>query len=153
MMGLELLAGYAVAYLVRKARRVAERADTEVDQVIDSGMDRLHELVSGKLGDDPALVQLEREAQDGTESSRTVQRVQLALEEAAESDSGFAELLEKLVTELQAKDPASGVTAGDHGVAAGGDVNIDADRGGVAGGVIHGSVSTGNPPPPGTDEA
>jgi hypothetical protein len=153
MMGLELLAGYAVAYLVRKARVVAKRADAEVDQLLDAGMDRLQELVSGKLGDDPALVKLEQEAREGAERPRTVQRVRLAVEEAAEADAGFAELLEQAVVELRATDPASGVSAGDHGVAAAGDVNIGADRGGVAAGVIDGSVSTGNPRPPGPASA
>jgi hypothetical protein len=151
MIGLEVLAGYAVAYLVRKARGLGHRADVEVDRALEAGMDRLHELVSGKLGADPALVKLEREARDGAESPRTLQRVQLALEEAAESDAGFAELLEKAVAQLRAKDPS--VAAGDHGVAAGGDVHITADRGGVAAGVIDGSVTTANPQPPGPAQA
>jgi hypothetical protein len=50
-------------------------------------------------------------------------------------------------------DAAGGVSAGDGGVAAGGDVNVHADGGSVAGGVIHGGVSMGNPPPPGSASA
>ncbi|MER6567567.1 hypothetical protein ABT288_15600 [Streptomyces sp. NPDC001093] len=30
-------------------------ADQKVDQVLDTGMDRLHEVIAGKLGGDPAL--------------------------------------------------------------------------------------------------
>jgi hypothetical protein len=50
-------------------------------------------------------------------------------------------------------DAAGGGSAGDGGVAAGGDVKVHADRGSVAGGVIHGGVSMGNPPPPGSGPA
>jgi hypothetical protein len=46
-----------------------------------------------------------------------------------------------------------GVSAGDGGVAAGGDVTVHADRGSVAGGVIHGGVTMGNPPKPGSAPA
>ncbi|MBO3748760.1 hypothetical protein J5X84_21995 [Streptosporangiaceae bacterium NEAU-GS5] len=153
MMGLELLAGYAVAYLVRKARRVAGRADAEVDRTLDAGMDRLHELIGGKLGQDRALAKLEQEAGAGEVSARTIERVELAIADEAESDQGFAARLEELVTALQAADPTAGVTASDHSVAAGRDVNVHAEGHGVAGGVIHGGVSTGNPPPPGPASA
>jgi hypothetical protein len=143
-MELELLAGYAVGYLVQKFGRVFRRADEEVDLAIDAGMDRLHEVVAERLGNEPALTQLEEETEDGRESPRTRQRVRLALEEAAERDPEFAAELEQLVGELRRP---KGAQAGDHGVAAGGDVRIEASHGGVAAGVIHGSVSTGSPVP------
>ncbi|SEG96022.1 hypothetical protein SAMN05444920_109247 [Nonomuraea solani] len=141
-MELELLAGYAVGYLVQKFGRVFRRADEEVDLAIDAGMDRLHEVVTERLGNEPALTRLEEETEDGRESPRTRQRVRLALEEAAESDPEFAAELERLVGELRRPE---GAQAGDHGLAAGGTVRIEASHGGVAAGVIHGSVSTGNP--------
>jgi hypothetical protein len=57
--------------------------------------------------------------------------------------------LRSLVEEIRAQLPAGVVAAADHSVAAGGDVSISASEGGVAAGVIHGGVSTGNPSSPG----
>ena len=56
----------------------------------------------------------------------------------AEHPDAEAELA-ALVEELQ---PVI-ASAADHSVAAAGDVNVKADRGGIAAGVIHGDVSTG----------
>lgn len=50
MTGIEIVVGYVFAHLVGKAKRVSRRADTEVDRALDAGMDRLHDLVSRKLG-------------------------------------------------------------------------------------------------------
>jgi GrpB-like predicted nucleotidyltransferase (UPF0157 family) len=54
--------------------------------------------------------------------------------------------LRALVQEIQEARPAGVVSAADHAVAAGRNVNIGADRGGVAAGVIHGNVAPPNPP-------
>jgi hypothetical protein len=112
--GIEIAVGYLFAWAVRKAHRVGGRVDAEVDQVLDAGMDRLHELVSGKLGEDPALHKLSEEAEAGKDrpSNRTGDRVRLALEEAAEEDPRFAGALEGLVEELRALDRPAGATAG-----------------------------------------
>jgi hypothetical protein len=149
MMGLEIVAGFLVAWAVRKVRRVGTRVDAEVDQALDAGLDRLHELVAGKLGQEPALVKLTTEVeQSGEASSRTQERVRLALEDAAETDSGFASDLAAVVEHLQDIQGQAGVAiAGQHGVAVSGDVQ--ADRGAVAiGGVSGGTVSIGLPPDP-----
>ena len=53
--------------------------------------------------------------------------------------------LRTLVQEIQAALPAGTVSAADHAVAAGRDVNISAATGGVAAGVIHGNVTPPNP--------
>src|SRR5260221_7134951 len=45
-----VVAGYVIAWAVRKARRVGGRLDAEADGVIDAGLDRLHEVVAGELG-------------------------------------------------------------------------------------------------------
>lgn len=115
MTGVEIAVGYAFAWLVGKARRVAGRADTEVDRGLDAGMDRLHELISVKLGDDPALQRAREEADAGLvePSQRTRQRLELALEDAAEHDAGFAEALARVVAELQTAGPVD--TASDTG--------------------------------------
>lgn len=152
---MEIAVGYVFAWLVGKARRVAGRADAEVDRGLDAGMDRLHELVSAKLGDDPALERAREEAAAGLEepSQRTRQRLELSLEDAAERDSGFAEAVEQAVKELQATlaASASGVSVSGGGQAIGGNVSIHAE-GGSAAALRMGDVSFGNPSKPGPEQ-
>ena len=154
--GLEVVAALAAGYLWRKWRRVSGRADAEVDAVLDAGMDRLHRVVAARLGTDSAVVRLEQEARSGLEQNpRTLERVRLAIEDAADDDPGFREVLERLVAELQSAEKAGGVSAGDGGLAVGGDIHIAAEGGSVAGGVVNveGGVSLGNPRVPGPDQA
>ncbi|WP_329537106.1 hypothetical protein OG568_52200 (plasmid) [Streptomyces sp. NBC_01450] len=148
--GIEIAVGYLFAWGVRKARRVGDRADGEVDRALDVGMDRLHDLVGRKLGEDPALHRLAEEAGAGQEapSERTRQRVQLALEDAAEQDRGFAEALNSAVGHLQKLGPSGAASAGDGGVAVSGDVSIRAESGSAAAWTM-GDVNLGNPPQPG----
>jgi hypothetical protein len=152
MIGIELVVGYVAAWAWRKARRVAGRADAEVDQALDTGMDRLHQLISSKLAGDPALAQLETEAGKNLEvesvSARTRERVRLALEDAVEADEDFEARLTALVKQLRKVEESQGVVAGEHGLAASGDVSIHAEGGSVASAVHHGNVTLGNPPPP-----
>jgi hypothetical protein len=68
-----------------------------------------------------------------------------------DEDPGAEADLRALVAEVAAAVPAGVVSATGHGVAAGRDVTIRADRGGVASGVIHGNVAP--PGPPGPDPA
>jgi len=65
MTGIEIAVGYVFAWLVRKANRVAGRADAEVDRTLDAAMSKLHDVVSTKLGEDPALKKLAEEAEAG----------------------------------------------------------------------------------------
>ena len=102
MVGLELVAGYLVAWGVRKLRRVGTRLDEETDEVIDAGLDRLHDAISAKLGADPALGKLEDEVSQGLEpSDRTLLRIQDAVEEAAEGDPEFGVTIEALIARLE----------------------------------------------------
>ena len=66
-----------------------------------------------------------------------------------EEDPGVEADLRDLVEEIRAQLPAGVVSAADHSVAAGRDVNITASGGGTAAGVIHGNVAPPNPTPPG----
>jgi len=111
VVGLELVAGYLVAWVVRKGRRAGEGLDAEVDHAMDLGLDRLHEVIVDKLGEDPAVTELEvQAAQDGQLSERTQRRVQDAVEEAAEDDAAFAAALQAVLRELdQARGGASSV--------------------------------------------
>ena len=57
--------------------------------------------------------------------------------------------LRTLADEIAAQLPAGEVSASDHSVAAGRDVNITASGGSLAAGVIHGNVAPPDPPRPG----
>lgn len=154
--GVEIAVGYVFAWLVGKARRVAGRADAEVDHGLDAGMDRLHELVSRKLGQDPALERAREEIEAGHDepSERTRRRLTDSLDDAADRDPAFARAVEKLLVELQAAVGADcEVSATDDGPAIGGSVHIHAEAGSAAalrmGNVTIGSA--GNPRLPGPE--
>jgi hypothetical protein len=146
--GLELVVGWLAAYAWGKARLVAGRADAEVNRTLGAGMDRLHDLISTKLGADPALARLEAEAgrdvatvTEVVVNDRTRQRVQLSLDEATESDPGFAADLAALIAELRQtghQAAAASVTASHTGQATA--------LGGVAiSGAVGGNVSVTRP--------
>jgi hypothetical protein len=77
------------------------------------------------------------------------QRWQDRFADLLEEDPGIEAELRALVEQIRAALPDTVVSAADHAVVAGGNVNISAWEGGVAAGVIHGDVSAGNPPGPG----
>ena len=66
-----------------------------------------------------------------------------------DEDPGVAAELRALLEEVAAQVPAGAVSAADHSLTAGRDVNITASGGGTAAGVIHGNVASPNPTPPG----
>jgi hypothetical protein len=91
---------------------VAGRADAEVAQALDAGLDRLHELVAARLAGEPVLARLESEAAAGGDAPqvrpRTSERVRLALEDAAEADEAFAARLAGLADQLRAVESRPG---------------------------------------------
>jgi hypothetical protein len=150
VIGVDLLAGAAVSYLIRKARRIGHRADGHVDEILDEGTDRVCDLIEGALGLDPSLTLLDEQAQAGTESDRTIRRAEDAISEKAEADAEFRQRLELLLIQLESVPGGARVSA-PGGVAAGRDVSIRASGGGVAAAVM-GAVTV-NPPPPGPGES
>ena len=155
MVGVELAVGYLFGWAVRKARRVAGRADAEVDQALEAGMDRLHGLITARLGQDPALERAREEAESGREelSERTRRRLVDSLEDVAERDPAFAKALEELMSKLQAVVADGGVSAAVDGQAIGGNVDVHAEGGSVAA-LKTGDVTigrAGNPSLPGPD--
>ena len=90
------------------------------------------------------------------ERVRAVQEAQWTtrLSDLLEEDPGAEAELRSLVEEIRAQLPAAVVSASDHSLAAGRDMNISggvnvADRGGVAARDVHGPISTANPTQPG----
>ncbi|MFI6151274.1 hypothetical protein ACIBCA_01050 [Kitasatospora sp. NPDC051170] len=153
MTGAEIAVGYVSAWKVRQAKRVAGRADEEVDRTLDAAMDELHGLVSRRLGADPALRRLSEEAERDEIGDRTRQRVRLALEDAVEEDPAFGEALRRAVEQVRTLDHDSrasgGVSAADGGLAVGGNLHVEADHGSFAAAMVQGDVTLGNPSRPG----
>lgn len=141
-----VVAGYVIAWAVRKARRAGGRLDTEVDTVIDAGLDKLHEVVAGKLGADPVLEDLAEEAAGAEQVTElTRQRVELAVTAAARKDGGFAQAVTDLLAQVRAAEQAGGVQvlASPGSKVFNGDVNMQEQSGGIAFGQVGGDVHTG----------
>lgn len=111
MFGAEVAVGYLAAWAVAKARRIGAPADAEVNRVLDVVATRLHEVVSAKLGSDPALTALEQESTSGSPSERTKRRVRDSLDEALEKDPFFAEQVNELLSQLTSQRSAPTIIA------------------------------------------
>ncbi|SHN37965.1 chromosome partitioning protein [Actinacidiphila paucisporea] len=139
-----LVAGYVIAWAVRKARRAAGGLDAEADAVIDAGLDKLHTAVAAKLGAHPALDDLAEEAatDDGQVSELTRQQVELAVTAAARKDDEFGQAVTELVTRLQAAEQAGGISvvAGAGSAVFTGDAHAQASGDGIAFGQVAGDV-------------
>ena len=156
MTGVEIAIGYVFAWAVQKARRVAGRADAEVDLALDGAVDRVRGVVARRLGNDPELERLEAEAAAGQDepSALTRQRVEDAVSRAADEDAGFARELDDAVSAVQEAARAAGsVVAGAYVHPGSGVLTVNAEGGCIAAGVanIREGVQLGNPLRPGTD--
>ena len=118
--------------------RLLGRGDPAKIKLAEQRLAETHDQLTQAAGKDMERVRAALEAQWGTR-----------LTDLLEEDPGVEADLRTLVQEIQARLPAGTVSAADHAVAAGRDVNITASGGGIAAGVIHGDVSAGNPPVPG----
>jgi hypothetical protein len=144
-----VIVGYVIAWLSRKAQRAGGRLDGEVDAAMDAGLDRLHQVVAKKLGNDPALTDLDDEATTGEPVSElTRQRVELSVQAAAGRDQGFAQAVAALVEQVRKAEAeqAGGRAAaiGQDAVAVAGDVEIRAESGSAAAWQM-GNVQIGHP--------
>jgi hypothetical protein len=137
---IDITVGLVLTWIVAKARRMAVKADGVVNATLDAAVDRVGELVMGKLGSDSAIERLQVEAAEpGEISDLTRQRVGLALQDAVNRDADFARHLAAAVAAAE-QAAGSGARAGSGGVAIAGGVH--AKDGGVAFGVVTGgSVS------------
>jgi hypothetical protein len=118
--------------------RLLGRGDARKTQVAEQWLAQTHQQLTAAAG--PELEQA-RESQ----AERWAGRFADLLDE----DPSVEAELRALVEEVAAQLPAGAVSAADHSVAAGRDVNITASGGGTAAGVIHGNVAPPNPTPPG----
>jgi hypothetical protein len=121
-----------------KFARLLGRGDPKKTEVAERWLEQTREQLTAAAGTE-------------IESARAsqAQRWQGRFADLLDEDPSIDAELRALVKEIQAELPAGVVSAADHSVAAGGDVNISATSGGIAGGVIHGDVSAGNPQGPG----
>lgn len=148
-----VVAGYVIAWAVRKARRVGGRLDAEADGVIDAGLDQLHEVVAAKLSGHPVLAELAEEAQaageGGEVSDLTRQRVELEVAAAARKDDSFARAVTELAARLQEAERAAGTPViASHGSAVfTGNADAKAEGGGIAIGQVAGGVRISPAPP------
>lgn len=111
MFGADVAVGALAAWALAKARRIGAPADAEVNRVLDVAAERLHDVVSAKLGGDPALTVLEQESTSGVPSERTKRRVRDSLDEAMEKDPVFAEQVNELLSQLYAQGSAPTIIA------------------------------------------
>ncbi len=118
--------------------RLLGRGDARKIQVAGQWLEQTREQLTAAAGADLDQV---RQAQ----AERWAGRFADLLDE----DPGIEAELRALVQEVAAQLPAAAVSAGDHSVAAGRDVNITASGGGTAAGVIHGNLAPPNPTGPG----
>ncbi|MFC8201694.1 hypothetical protein ACFUTV_40895 [Streptomyces sp. NPDC057298] len=114
------------------------RGDAQREQV---ELDRLDQTACSVQGSDRAEVERACSRQEGVWQTR--------IESLLESLDGAqrAQAAEQLRSLLAQHVPQSGVVAGPGGLAAN-TVDIRADRGSIAGGVIHGGAQIGSPPLP-----
>ena len=118
-----------------KFAKLLGRGDKKKEQLADKRLEETRQQLAGVSGQELEKAQ--------TELGR-VWQVRVA--DLLEEDPGVEAELRALVEEIRAQLPAGTVTAADHAVAAGRDVNIAASGGGTAAGVIHGNVAPPNPP-------
>ena len=118
--------------------RLLGRGDPDEDQLAEERLEETHDQLAEAGGADLEQARAALAAQWVTR-----------LADLLEEDPGAEADLRALVQEIQAQLPAGMVSAADHSVAAGRDVNISAIGGGMAAGVIHGNVAPPDPTRPG----
>ncbi|WP_107655624.1 chromosome partitioning protein [Nocardia suismassiliense] len=86
-----------VAWSLGRVRRAGMRVNGLTDQALDLAVDRVWNVVVGKLGADPTIGRLIAEARTGELSSRARAAAERSLSAAAVVDPRFAEALRQAV--------------------------------------------------------
>jgi hypothetical protein len=154
-----VVVGYVIAWAVRKARRAIGRLDSDVDAVVDVGLDRLHEIVTTRLANHPVMARLLGEAEraamnDGKVGEEIRQQLELALAATAREDEAFGQAVAELANWLaETRQAASHVSPHQPTVLLTGNARAEADHGGIAFGQVAGDVhiarAAASPPQPG----
>jgi len=119
----------------RKFAQLLGRGDPDWTKLAERRLDQTRKQLEGATGQELEKAQ-----------ANLGKTWQVRLEDLLEEDPGVEADLRALVEEIWATLPPMVVSAANHAVAAGRDVNISADRGGVAAGVVHGDVAPPDPP-------
>ena len=122
----------------RKFARMLGRGDAKKEQLADKRLEETRQQLASVSGQE-----LEKARAD------LAKAWQVRMADLLEEDPGVGAELRALVEEVRTQLPAGVVSAADHSVAAGRDVNISAAQGGVAAGVIHGDAAPPGPTRPG----
>jgi len=117
---------------------VLGRGDAKKEQLADKRLEETRQQLASVSGQE-----LEKARAD------LAKAWQVRMADLLEEDPGVEAELRALVEEVRTQLPAGVVSAADHSVAAGRDVNISAAQGGVAAGVIHGDAAPPGPTRPG----
>jgi hypothetical protein len=123
----------------RGVARLLGRGDAKKAELVEQRLAETRKQLTTAAGADLERVRAALEAQWATR-----------LTDLLDEDPDVEAELRSLVEEIRAQLSAGVVSAADHSLAAGRDVNISASRGGVAGGVIHGDVAPPGPTQPGS---
>jgi hypothetical protein len=138
----QTVAGAAVTDVWEAARgrfaRLVGRGDARKTEVAEQWLAQTRQQLTVAAG-----AELER-AREG-QAERWAGRFADLLDE----DPAVEAELRALVEEVAAQLPGTAMSAADHSLAAGRDMNITASGGGTAVGVVHGNVVPPNPTPPG----
>ena len=118
--------------------RLLGRGDPDRTKMAEQRLEQTREQLTGAAGTDS-------EQARAALAERWAGRLADLLEEHPDAEAD----VRALVHEIQAALPAGMVSAADHAVAAGRDVNISADRGSFAAGNVHGDVTLPGPSDPG----
>ena len=120
-----------------KFARLFGRGDAKRSEAAERWLTETHEQLTAAVGGE-------------LESARAHQRQrwQDRFADLLDQDPDVVAELRALLEEIQAQLPAGAVSAGDHAVAAGRDVNVRADHGSVATAVLHGNVTPLGPTDP-----
>ena len=117
-----------------KVARLLGRGDPTKTEVAERWLNDTHQQLAGAEGADLEPVQ-----------AAVARRWEGRFADLLDEDPGVEADLRALVEEIAAQLPTGMVSAADHAVAAGGNVNITASGGGTAAGVIHGNVTPPDP--------
>ena len=120
--------------------RLFGRGDAKRTEAAERWLTETHDQLTARVGGELELARAYQQ-----------QRWQDRFADLLEEDPSVEAELRALIEEIQAAMPGETVSAADHAVAAGRDVNVNADHGSVSAAVLHGNVTPPGPTSPGLE--